>query len=87
VLPPLGSPEYLSTATVILAGGFLFSPSADLISDAPGAIKRPPNNFGLSGFERPIQLKLFICRCREGGRTPTRSPSADFEFPAKTVNL
>jgi hypothetical protein len=25
----------LSTATVILAGGFLFSPSADLISDAP----------------------------------------------------
>jgi hypothetical protein len=27
----------LSTATVILAGGFLLSPSADLISDAPGS--------------------------------------------------
>jgi hypothetical protein len=26
----------LSTATMILAGGLLFSPSADLISDAPG---------------------------------------------------
>jgi hypothetical protein len=25
----------LSTATAILAGGFLFSPSADLISNAP----------------------------------------------------
>jgi hypothetical protein len=30
----------LSTATVILAGGFLFSPSADLISDPPGSQSR-----------------------------------------------
>jgi hypothetical protein len=27
----------LSTATVILAGGFLFSPFADLMSNAPGS--------------------------------------------------
>jgi hypothetical protein len=37
VLPPPGSPGFcLSTAAVILAGGFLSSLSADLMSDAPG---------------------------------------------------
>ncbi len=45
--------------------------------------KQPPNDFGLSAFERPIQTNLFIIfGAGRGGRTPTTLRSADFESAA-----
>lgn len=42
--------------------------------------EQPPDDLGPSKIEGPIAYKFFrILWCREGGRTPTRLPSADFE--------
>jgi hypothetical protein len=43
--------------------------------------QQPANDFGLSDFERPISLKLFVLLVPEGGDPHGHKEPADFESP------
>ena len=75
-----------ASAMLWTSGEYHFSPHI-VHWDSLYQPEQPPNDFGLSNLRGHLHVSLLFIGAGRGGRTPTRLPSADFEFPEIAVCL